>query len=115
MLPQASGRVHSQGKQMLAAAIGASIHGHGEKTALSTIPAAKATAAITLPRLLIAPRVRHATICGPIRGCPTSHASSRGEERAKQKAAKITSGTVGNSGSNMPMPASNSETQPPIR
>ena len=63
----------------------ASGHGHGAKIRLTMIPARKAASAPSLPLRLIAPRVRHARICGPICRCSTSHASSCGDERAKQK------------------------------
>ena len=50
------------------------------------------------PRRLMAPFSRHATRWAPNFGWFSSRASSAGLLRAKQKAAKIMNGTVGNKG-----------------
>jgi hypothetical protein len=73
---------------------------------------ANAAKAARLPLRLIAPRLRQAWMCDPKAGCDTSQCSSRGLERAKQNAARITNGTVGRSGRNSPIPPSSSEIAP---
>ncbi len=58
----ASGLVHIQLPVTAAAITGAITHGHGEKIAASTMLNAKAAVAASLPRRLIAPFSRHATM-----------------------------------------------------
>jgi len=108
----ASGLVHIQLPVTTAAMIGTIDQGQGAKTSASAMLTAKATLAAIFALRVIAPRVRQATIWRPNTGCSSSHASSRGDERAKQKAARITKGTVGSNGNTAPIAPSARDSQP---
>ena len=100
---------------MTAAMAGMSAQGSGRSAKPATALAPNARSAARFPAGLIAPRLRQAAICAPNRSCPTSQRSSLGLDRAKQKAARMTKGTVGSNGTNAPMAPIISDSSPQIR
>lgn len=98
-----------------AAAAGMSDQGKASIAKLAATLAAKATSAAHFPDRLIAPPFRQARMCGPNLSFSTSPCSIRGLERAKQKAARMTNGTVGSSGTTSPTAPRRSERSPTLR
>lgn len=91
----AVGRVSIHPPPISAAATGSCIAGKCRSRIPSRALAVKAKTAAVLPLRLIAPRSRHAAKCGFRPGCSTILRSSAGLLRAKHKAVRIISGTVG--------------------
>ena len=73
-------------------------HEHGTTVEVPVMPVQASTFALRG----IAPFSRQARTSGPKRLCPRIQASSRGEERAKQAAARIRNTVVGSNGRNAP-------------
>ncbi len=110
-----SGRVQIHVPPISAAPTGSKNHGKGENAKASTTLNAKAANAAFFPRRLIAPFSRQRRICGPKWRCSSNRASSAGLDRAKQKAASIMNGTVGNSGRKAPIAPSPNDKNPQNR
>src|SRR3546814_6725214 len=110
-----SGRVHIQVPPISAAATGIRHQGKGDRNNASTPLNAKAASAAFFPRRLIAPLSRQRRLCGPKWRCSSNRASSAGLDRAKQKAARIMNGTVGNSVRKEPIAPSPNDKKPTAR
>lgn len=68
--------------------------------------------AMSLTRVVIAPRSRHARIAGPHHAAPSKRCSRCGEDRAKQAAARMSRGVPGRSGRNTPANPSGARKRP---